>query len=78
MTGPEGYLEHIAKGKQAVRIPVIASLNGASAGGWLEYAKVMEQAGADALELNIYYIPTDPDVTGDQRRAERTSTWSRR
>ena len=64
--GPEAYLAHIVKAKQAVKIPVIASLNGTSKGGWLGYAKQMEQAGADALELNIYYIPVDPGVTGDR------------
>jgi dihydroorotate dehydrogenase (fumarate) len=64
--GPERYLAHIMKCKQAVRIPVIASLNGVTNGGWLRYAKEMEQAGADALELNIYYIPVDPDVPGEQ------------
>jgi dihydroorotate dehydrogenase (fumarate) len=63
--GPEVYLQHIVKCKQAVQVPVIASLNGVSTGGWLKYAKQMEQAGADALELNIYYIPVDPAVTGD-------------
>lgn len=57
--GPEAYLEHIAKAKAAVKIPVIASLNGFSAGGWISYAKKMAQAGADALELNIYNVPTD-------------------
>jgi dihydroorotate dehydrogenase (fumarate) len=62
--GPEGYLEHIRKARQAVGIPIIASLNGASAGGWAEYAKEIQQAGADALECNIYSIPTDADVTG--------------
>jgi dihydroorotate dehydrogenase (fumarate) len=62
--GPEGYLNHIRKCKEAVRIPVIASLNGVSKGGWLTYAKEMQQAGADALELNIYYIPTDLDTSG--------------
>lgn len=61
--GPEGYLEHIRKARQAVGIPIIASLNGATAGGWAEYAKEIEEAGADALECNIYSIPTDPDVT---------------
>jgi len=61
--GPEDYLEHIAKAKAAVKIPVIASLNGASPGGWTDYAKKIQQAGADALELNIYYIPTDTDLT---------------
>ena len=64
--GPEEYLKHIAQAKQAVRIPVIASLNGSSAGGWTEYAKAIQQAGADALELNIYYIPTDMDLTSAQ------------
>jgi dihydroorotate dehydrogenase (fumarate) len=64
--GPESYLKHIAKCKQAVKIPIIASLNGATKGGWLGYAKQMEQAGADALELNIYYIATDPNRTGEQ------------
>jgi dihydroorotate dehydrogenase (fumarate) len=58
--GPEEYLEHIKKAKAAVDIPVIASLNGATTGGWVRYAKLMEQAGADALELNIYHIATDP------------------
>jgi len=62
----EGYLEHIAKCKQAVKIPVIASLNGTTKGGWLSYAKQIQQAGADALELNIYYIPTDANITGEQ------------
>src|SRR5215469_12279927 len=61
--GPEGYLEHIRKSRQAVGIPIIASLNGATVGGWAEYAKEIEEAGADALECNIYSIPTDPDVT---------------
>jgi dihydroorotate dehydrogenase (fumarate) len=64
--GPEGYLKHIVQCKQAVKIPVIASLNGSTKGGWLQYAKQMQQAGADALELNIYYIPVDPRVTGEQ------------
>jgi dihydroorotate dehydrogenase (fumarate) len=62
--GPEPYLEHLHKIKQVVSIPVIGSLNGISSGGWVEYAQRIEQAGADALELNIYYLPTDPDLTG--------------
>lgn len=62
--GPEGYLEHIRKAKQAVHIPIIASLNGVSTGGWVRYARLMEQAGADALELNIYFLPTDPSISG--------------
>jgi dihydroorotate dehydrogenase (fumarate) len=62
--GPDQYLNHIRKAKEAVAIPVIASLNGTSAGGWTEYASQIEQAGADALELNIYYIPTNPAADG--------------
>jgi len=62
--GPDEYLEHLHRTKQAVRIPVIGSLNGVSTGGWIKYAKLIEQAGVDALELNIYYIPTDPDLPG--------------
>jgi dihydroorotate dehydrogenase (fumarate) len=57
--GPEEYLDHIAKAKDAVDIPVIASLNGVTAGGWVEYGQKMEAAGADGLELNVYYIATD-------------------
>lgn len=57
--GPESYLDLISKLKKSVSIPVIGSLNGISSGGWIEYARKIEQAGADALELNIYYIPTD-------------------
>jgi len=64
--GPETYLAHVAKCKAAVKIPVIASINGTTTGGWLQYAKQMEQAGADALELNIYHIPVDPNVSGEQ------------
>jgi dihydroorotate dehydrogenase (fumarate) len=62
--GPEGYLEHVRKAKAALGIPVIASLNGVSSGGWIEYARKMQQAGADALELNVYFIPTDAHLTG--------------
>jgi len=62
--GPEEYLKHIQKAKAAVDVPVIASLNGATLGGWTRYARQIEQAGADALECNIYYIPTDTDVSG--------------
>ena len=64
--GPEEYLKHIAAAKKATRIPIIASLNGSSAGGWTDYAKQIQQAGADALELNIYYIPTDLNLTGTE------------
>jgi len=64
--GPDAYLEHIRQAKEAVRIPVIASLNGSSKGGWVEYARKIEQAGADALELNVYYIPTDVEMSGGE------------
>lgn len=62
--GAEDYLAHIRKAKKAVKIPIIASLNGTSLGGWTSYAKEIQDAGADALELNIYYIPTNPAVSG--------------
>ena len=62
--GPEGYLEHLARAKRAVGIPIIGSLNGVSTGGWTNYARMMEEAGADAIELNIYYLATDPEVPG--------------
>jgi dihydroorotate dehydrogenase (fumarate) len=61
--GPEMYLKNIAQAKAAVKIPIIASLNGSTPGGWVEYAKKIEKAGADAIELNIYWIPTDPSLT---------------
>jgi dihydroorotate dehydrogenase (fumarate) len=56
---PDQYLEHLRRAKATVSMPVIASLNGVSNGGWIDYAKLIEQAGADALELNLYFIPTD-------------------
>lgn len=59
--GPDRYLEQISKIKKMVDIPVIGSLNGTSLGGWTDYARLIEQAGADALELNVYYIATDPE-----------------
>jgi dihydroorotate dehydrogenase (fumarate) len=61
--GPDQYLNHIRKAKAALQIPVIASLNGISKGGWTRYAKLMEDAGADGLELNVYHIPTDGFVS---------------
>ncbi len=63
--GPDGYLEHIHEAKTAVDIPIIGSLNGVTTGGWTRYAKLIEQAGADALELNVYLIPTRVNLTGD-------------
>jgi dihydroorotate dehydrogenase (fumarate) len=62
--GPEEYLDHIRRIKAAVRVPVIASLNGTSLGGWLSYARLMEQAGADALELNVYSLASDAEDDG--------------
>jgi dihydroorotate dehydrogenase (fumarate) len=64
--GPERYIDQLAKLKRTVSIPVIGSLNGVSPGGWVRYAKLMQQAGADAVELNIYYIPTDPNITSTE------------
>jgi dihydroorotate dehydrogenase (fumarate) len=68
-TGPEVYLNEIEKAKAALDVPVIASLNGTSEGGWIGYAKRMEEAGADAIELNVYHVPTDPYATADQVEA---------
>jgi dihydroorotate dehydrogenase (fumarate) len=61
--GPDEYLKHIMQAKAAVNIPIIASLNGATLGGWTEYARSIEAAGADAIECNIYSIPTDPETS---------------
>jgi len=62
--GPDSYLEHLHRAKKAVDIPIIASLNGVSTGGWVNFAKQIEGAGADALELNVYFLPTNLDLTG--------------
>jgi len=62
--GPDQYLRHISNLKSAVEIPIIGSLNGVSAGGWLKYAKQIEEAGADGLELNVYYIPANIEKDG--------------
>jgi dihydroorotate dehydrogenase (fumarate) len=67
---PEAYVNHIAKAKEAVRIPIIGSLNGSTFGGWQRYARWIEQGGADALELNIYNVPTDPERTADDIEIE--------
>src|SRR5688572_13458891 len=61
---PDAYAEHVSRVKQAVRVPVIASLNGRTTEAWLRFATVIEQAGADALELNIYEVVTDLNVPG--------------
>ena len=64
--GPDEYVELLHSAKEKLSIPIIGSLNGISSGGWIDYAKKIEQAGADALELNVYYIPTDPQLTGQE------------
>ena len=64
--GPEEYLEHIRKAKDAINIPLIASLNGKSIGGWVDYSKQIEAAGADALELNIYFIAADVNKRSEE------------
>lgn len=61
---PDEYVEHVRKAKEAVPIPIIASMNGTSKGAWLDYARKIEEAGADALELNIYFIPTTDNLLG--------------
>lgn len=64
--GPDDYLKLISRAKEAVDIPIIGSLNGISTGGWIDYAALIEDAGADALELNVYYIPTNAFLTGEE------------
>jgi len=64
--GPEQYLKQIQKIKDTVSVPVIASLNGTTPGGWAKYARLIEEAGADALELNVYYLATDPGESGER------------
>ena len=68
--GPENYLEQLRRVKAAVSVPVIGSLNGSTLGGWLDHARLIEQAGADALELNVYALATDPRVSGAEIEAE--------
>ncbi|MFO7445658.1 MAG: dihydroorotate dehydrogenase-like protein [Ignavibacteriaceae bacterium] len=69
-TGADGYLEHIRKSKEAVNIPIIASLNGKSLGGWIDFSKKIEQAGADALELNIYRLAANLTTQGSEIEKE--------
>ena len=64
--GPDDYVDLIRRAKESVDIPIIGSLNGISTGGWTDFASLIEQAGADALELNVYYIPTSPFETSDE------------
>lgn len=66
VVGIDGYLKGIELAKKSVKIPVIGSLNGSDLGDWMQYARLIEQAGADALELNVYFVPTDPNMTGSQ------------
>ena len=72
--GPEKYVEHIANLKDAVNIPIIGSLNGVSSGGWIDYAEKIQSAGADALELNLYYLPTETALNGNELEAAYLST----
>ena len=65
-TGPMEYCRHLAAIKEAVDIPVIGSLNGHTLGGWIQFARLIQEAGADALELNLYYLATDPKATSQQ------------
>ncbi len=65
-TGPDVYLNHIRQAKESLEIPIIASLNGVSTGGWVRYARDIQDAGADALELNVYYLPTDLFMTSGE------------
>ena len=64
--GPDEYLNLIRRAKEAVNIPIIGSLNGTSVGGWTDYAALIEEAGADALELNVYYVPANINMTGNE------------
>ena len=71
-SGPDSYLEHIEEAKKALSIPVIGSINGTSQGGWIRYAKLMEEAGADAVELNIYFVAADISMTSAEVEAKYT------
>jgi dihydroorotate dehydrogenase (fumarate) len=64
--GPDPYINHLRKAKESCDVPIIGSLNGVSTGGWIRYAQMMEQAGADAIELNVYYVPTDIEMTAEK------------
>lgn len=73
-SGPDEYLEHIRKAKHSVDIPIIASLNGYTDGGWTEFARLMEEAGADGIELNLYNVPTDPNVSSKDIEEDYSQT----
>jgi len=72
--GPDEYLEHLRRAKQAVGIPVMASLNGSTPGGWMNYARLMEQAGADAIELHLYHAASDPEVSAAEVESQLLQT----
>jgi dihydroorotate dehydrogenase (fumarate) len=72
--GPEEYLEHLRRVKAAVKIPVVASLNGTTHGGWISYARLMEQAGADALELDLYHAASDASTSGAEVERQMLAT----
>ena len=72
--GPHQYLEHLRRAKEASGIPIIGSLNGVTPGGWLDYARLMEEAGADALELNLYRIATSPETTSAEIESQAIET----
>jgi dihydroorotate dehydrogenase (fumarate) len=72
--GPDEYLEHLRRVKQAVGIPVMASLNGSTPGGWMTYARLMEQAGADAIELHLYHAASDPEVSAAEVESQLLQT----
>jgi len=72
--GPGEYLEHLRRAKQAVGIPVMASLNGSTPGGWMNYARLMEQAGADAIELHLYHAASDPEVSAAEVESQLLQT----
>ena len=69
--GSEKYLQLLSQAKEAVTMPIIGSLNGVSSSGWIKYAKLMQEAGADALELNLYYLPTDARLTAEELEKEQ-------
>ncbi|HEY4425014.1 MAG TPA: dihydroorotate dehydrogenase-like protein [Pyrinomonadaceae bacterium] len=72
--GPDEYLEHLRRVKQAVGIPVMASLNGSTPGGWMNYARLMEEAGADAIELHLYHAASDPELSAAEVESQLLQT----
>lgn len=69
-SGPDRYLELINKAKETLELPIIGSLNCTSLGGWVDFAALIQEAGADALELNLYHIPTNPEVSASEQEAQ--------